>query len=69
LSILGLLEEDRKTYRVMTRCSVAGNDAKDLGWTAEWLFVASVEERGVAGVEAYGDRPHFRVGRNATSFD
>jgi hypothetical protein len=63
-----MVEEDRKAHMI-TGCVVARNHTEDLRRITEWLLVARVEECGVAGVKTRGDRMHFKVGGDATSFD
>ena len=50
-------------------CIAIRDHTEYLRWVAEWLLIAGIKERGIAGVEAHGDRPDFKVGRDTTSFD
>ena len=54
---------------MIARYIVARNDAEDLCWVAEWLLVAGIEERGIAGIETRGDRPYSKISGYAAPFD
>lgn len=58
-----------EAYGMIAGYIATRDDAKDLRWIAEWLLVTGVEECGIAGVEAHGDRPDFKVGHDAASLD
>lgn len=62
-------DEGRKPHMMIAGYIAARDDAEDLRWVAEWLLTTGVEECGITGVEAQGDCPDLKVGRDTTSFD
>jgi hypothetical protein len=68
-SILGTVDGNRQAYWMITRYIAARNDTEYSCRTTERLLITGVEECGVARVKTQGDRPYFKVGRDAASFD
>ena len=48
-----MVNNNERVYRMITQYPRA---------ITEWLVVPGVEERGVSGVEANSNRPHFEIG-------
>ena len=65
----GTVDGNGMAHRMITRYLAARNYTEYPRGITEWQLIVGVEERGVAGVEADGNRPRFKVDGDATPFD